>query len=234
MADWNTVTLVPSMRCSFCPSIKGSHWLKFFSNPVRYRSIFFQSICRRTQDLFVVVSQLLPRWRCRKASDALLQRSMASSGSISPFSFISFPIQLPVRKVKSGKLWWTVPLTKGFGLESFTNMKEVLNLTAVQLGYLIVIIFLCMAAESSFLMRLMFPAHWNFSELMKKMGCLTLAKISSPKGNIQASSATPHLDEEKLQNRFNLVPRLGCGQKRNYFAPPWNPPKIISSPELAN
>lgn len=37
---------------------------------------------------------------------------MASSGSISPFSFISFPIQFPVRKVKSGKLWWTVPLVK--------------------------------------------------------------------------------------------------------------------------
>lgn len=53
---------------------------------------------------------VLPRWRCRKAKVALLQRSMAISGSISPFNFISFPIQFPVRKVKSGKLWWTVPL----------------------------------------------------------------------------------------------------------------------------
>lgn len=59
-----------------------------------------------------------------------------------------------------------------------------------------VIIFLCMTAESSFLMRLMFPAHWNFSELMKKMGCFTRGKISSSKGNIQASSAMPHLIEE--------------------------------------
>lgn len=61
---------------------------------------------------FYSLSQFLPRWRCRNASDALLQRSMASSGSTSPFSFISFPIQLPVRKVKSGKLWCTVPLTQ--------------------------------------------------------------------------------------------------------------------------
>lgn len=59
-----------------------------------------------------------------------------------------------------------------------------------------VIIFLCMLAESSFFMRLMFPAHWNFSELMKKIGCFTRAKISSSKGNIQASNATPHLIEE--------------------------------------
>lgn len=43
MADWNTVTLVPSMRCSSCPSIRGSHWSKFFSNPARYRSIFFKA-----------------------------------------------------------------------------------------------------------------------------------------------------------------------------------------------
>lgn len=180
------------------------------------------------------VSQLLPRWRCRKASDALLQRSMASLGSISPFSFISFPTQLPVRKVKSGKLWWTVPLTKGFGLESVTNTEEVLNQAGVQLGYLMVIIFLCMAVESSFLMRLMFPAHWNFSELMKKMGCLTPAKISSSKGNIQASSATPHLDEEKLKNRFNLMPRFGCGKKETILLQHGIPPKIISSPELAS
>lgn len=65
-----------------------------------------------------------------------------------------------------------------------------------------VIIFLCMTAESSFFMRLMFPAHWNFSELMKKMGCLTRGKISSSKGDIQASSAMPHLIEKGrlLQN----------------------------------
>ncbi|KAG7261595.1 hypothetical protein CRUP_010011 [Coryphaenoides rupestris] len=28
--------------------------------------------------------------------------------------------------------------------------------------------------ESSFFIWLMFPAHWNFSELMKRMGCFTL------------------------------------------------------------
>lgn len=61
---------------------------------------------------------LLPRWRCRKASVALLERLMATSGSISPFSFISFPIQLPVRKVKSGKLWCTVPLVTEGNLRS--------------------------------------------------------------------------------------------------------------------
>lgn len=33
-------------------------------------------------------------------------------GSISPFSFMSLPIQFPVRNVKSGKLWWTDPLPK--------------------------------------------------------------------------------------------------------------------------
>lgn len=60
----------------------------------------------------------LPRWRCRKARVALLERLMASSGSISPFSFIIFPIQFPVRKVKSGKLWWTVPLGGAGGQES--------------------------------------------------------------------------------------------------------------------
>jgi len=37
---------------------------------------------------------------------------MATSGSISPFSFSSLPIQFPVRKVKSGKLWWTAPLVE--------------------------------------------------------------------------------------------------------------------------
>lgn len=77
---------------------KWTDWIMQFS-PMRDSILFY-------------VSQFLPRWRCRKARDALLQRSMASSGSTSPFSFISFPIQLPVRKVKSGKLWCTVPLTQ--------------------------------------------------------------------------------------------------------------------------
>lgn len=138
-----------------------------------------------------------PRWRCRKASDALLHRSMASSGSISPFSFISFPIQLPVRKVKSGKLWWTVPLQDNItsGQRKWVSFTAASRRHSNQTlpSHLMVIIFLWITAESSFLMRLMFPAHWNFSELMKKIGCLTLAKISSSKGNIQASSATPHL-----------------------------------------
>lgn len=146
----------------------------------------------------------LPRWRCRKASVALLERSMAISGSISPFNFISFPIQLPVRKVKSGKLWWTVPLMKDSSSKKTTQICTKptklhwlhFHLTSVLPLYLIVIIFLCMLAESSFFMRLMFPAHWNFSELMKKIGCFTRGKISSSKGNIQASSATPHLMEE--------------------------------------
>lgn len=40
MADWSTVTLVPSMRFSFCPSIRGSHWLKFFSNPEKIQEGF--------------------------------------------------------------------------------------------------------------------------------------------------------------------------------------------------
>lgn len=116
MADWSTVTLVPWMRFSSWPSIRGSHWLKFLSRPAKSNKLFsiFQK-CRRTQNLKIKEGErfvLLPRWRCRKASVALLERSMASSGSISPFSFISFPIQLPVRKVKSGKLWWTVPLMK--------------------------------------------------------------------------------------------------------------------------
>lgn len=69
--------------------------------------------CLRVAEAPGDVRWILLRWRCRKASVALLQRLMASSGSISPFSFISFPIQFPVRKVKSGKLWWTVPLAKG-------------------------------------------------------------------------------------------------------------------------
>lgn len=142
-------------------------------------------------------ASFLPRWRCRKASVALLQRSMATSGSISPFSFISLPIQLPVRKVKSGKLWWTVPLPgetwpAGQDAAHFYGSNEEPAQPAV---YLMVIIFRCKPVEYSFFMRLMFPAHWNFSELMKKRGCFTW--ISSSKGNIQESSATPHLTEER-------------------------------------
>lgn len=53
---------------------------------------------------------------------ALLERLMASSGLISPFSFIIFPIQFPVRKVKSGKLWWTVPLGGGGVLALFQEL----------------------------------------------------------------------------------------------------------------
>lgn len=68
------------------------------------------------------------------------------------------------------------------------------------LRYLMVIIFLCATGESSFLMRLMFPAHWNFSELMKKTGCLTRGKVSSSRGNIQASKATPHLNKKLKWN----------------------------------
>lgn len=63
------------------------------------------SISEFELNVLVKENLILPRCRCRKASVALLQRSMATSGSISPFSFMSFPIQLPVRKVKSGKLW---------------------------------------------------------------------------------------------------------------------------------
>lgn len=61
---------------------------------------------------------------------------------------------------------------------------------------LMVIIFLGIIAESSFLMRMIFPAHWNFSEFMKNMGCFTLGNISSSRGNIQASNAMPHLKGE--------------------------------------
>lgn len=71
--------------------------------------------------------------------------------------------------------------------------KSLNESAADQQWYLMVIIFLCMTAESSFFMRLMFPAHWNFSELMKKIGCFTRGKISSSKGVIQESNATPHL-----------------------------------------
>lgn len=63
------------------------------------------------------------------------------------------------------------------------------------LRYLMVIIFLCVTGESSFLMRVMFPAHWNVSELMKNSGCLTSGKVWSSRGNIQASKATPHLNK---------------------------------------
>lgn len=116
MADWSTVTLVPGMRFSSCPSIRGSHWLKFASRPAKSKqdlwSLGTQNIKKVKEMTGRDGESFSPRWRCRKASVALLERSMAISGSISPFSFISFPIQLPVRKVKSGKLWWTVPLMK--------------------------------------------------------------------------------------------------------------------------
>lgn len=68
-----------------------------------------------------------------------------------------------------------------------------------------VIIFRWTTAESSFLMRLMFPAHWNFSELMKKMGCFTRAKSSSSRGNIQESSATPHLRGEEFRRPASVT-----------------------------
>lgn len=144
---------------------------------------------RGTKQLQVL---FLPRCRWRKASVALLQTSMAISGSISPFSFIIFPIKLPVRKVKSGKLWWTVPLKE----EWHTLVRKRTGCPSdehVSSRHLMVIIFLWTSAESSFFMQLMLPAHWNFSELMKKMGCFTRGKISLSKGNIQASNAIPHL-----------------------------------------
>lgn len=76
--------------------------------------------------------------------------------------------------IASYKLYWSI-----YYLNHITDMM--------------VIIFLGMRAESNFFMRIMFPAHWNFSELMKKMGCFTLGKISSSRGNIHASNAMPHL-----------------------------------------
>lgn len=147
-------------------------------------------------------SLLLLRWRCKKASVALLERSMASLGSISPLSFNSFPIQLPVRKVKSGKLWWTVPLKKKHRVTGDDASLHRGRLSCQ--SYLMVIIFLSVMLESSFFILLMFADHWNFSELMKKIGCLTRGKSSSSKGNIQASSAIPHLIEKQRlpQNRI--------------------------------
>lgn len=38
MADCSVMTLVPLIRCSSSPSIRGSHWLKFLSRPVRHKS----------------------------------------------------------------------------------------------------------------------------------------------------------------------------------------------------
>lgn len=67
------------------------------------------------------------------------------------------------------------------------------NLTRKKNTDLMVIIFLGKIAESSFFIRMIFPIHWNFSEFIKKIGCFTPGKISSSRGNIQASSATPHL-----------------------------------------
>lgn len=126
MADWSTVTLVPGMRFSSCPSIRGSHWLKFASRPAKSKqdlwSLGTQNIKKVKEMTGRDGESFSPRWRCRKASVALLERSMAISGSISPFSFISFPIQLPVRKVKSGKLWWTVPLMKDRSSKKTTDL----------------------------------------------------------------------------------------------------------------
>lgn len=75
-----------------------------------------------------------------------------------------------------------------------------------------VIIFLWVTGESSFLIRLMFPAHWNFSELMKNTGCLTRGKVSSSRGNIQASKATPHLNK-MLQ--WNIRKQISWREKSN-------------------
>lgn len=79
-----------------------------------------------------------------------------------------------------------------------------------------VIIFRWVTGESSFLMRLMFPAHWNFSELMKKSGCLMPGKVSSSRGNIQASSAMPHLKRQKFCSGLtykNQIPWRGSYHK---------------------
>lgn len=54
--------------------------------------------------------RFLPKCFCRKASEALLMRSMATPESISPFNVSLFPIILPVTKVKSAKFWCTEPL----------------------------------------------------------------------------------------------------------------------------
>lgn len=44
MADWSTVILVPWMRFSSCPSIRGSHWLKFLSRPARIQKCRIKNV----------------------------------------------------------------------------------------------------------------------------------------------------------------------------------------------
>uniref|UniRef100_A0A0E9XHJ3 Uncharacterized protein n=1 Tax=Anguilla anguilla TaxID=7936 RepID=A0A0E9XHJ3_ANGAN len=60
-------------------------------------------------------------------------------------------------------------------------------------------------------MRMMLPAHWNFSELMNRIGCFTLGKISSSSGNIQESKAIPHLNLSSLQrDSITVAPPKEC------------------------
>lgn len=68
-------------------------------------------ICHENQATRVTEEgRFLPKCFCRKASEALLMRSMATPESISPFNVSLFPIILPVTKVKSAKFWCTEPL----------------------------------------------------------------------------------------------------------------------------
>lgn len=126
---------------------------------------------------------LSPRCRCRKASVALLDRSMASSGSISPFSFISFPIQLPVRKVKSGKLWWTVPLKEGGHMTPQSVRRQRLKPTG--------------------LFESQFTWWWSFSSGWRQTPASSCGWCSPPTGTSQSwwrrSAASPEGRSRRLE-----------------------------------
>lgn len=206
MEDWSKVILVPWMRLSSCPSIRGSHWLKFFSRPAEKKKTIKNMYCSFKKwvrpDAGNYLKQLWALYfsyqdgvaerlalLCWRGLWQPLGRSLPSASSVCQSNCPSGRWS----QGNSGGLYlWrkTPPWCQRKQQQIFYHID---SSEFCPLLYLMVIIFLCMTAESSFFMRLMFPAHWNFSELMKKIGCFTRGKVSSSKGNIQASSAMPHL-----------------------------------------
>lgn len=208
MADWSTVIFVPLMRFSSCPSIRGSHWSKLLSSPaeaeVRRR---FGECCRGGR------RRALTQVALQEGERRFVAEVDGDLGVDLSFQLHQLPDPVSCQEGEVGEALVHRPPGEG-RKEGRPRQTRVTGGGRVRLRYLMVIILRWVTGESSFLMRLMFPAHWNFSELMKKSGCLTPGKVSSSRGNIQASSATPHLNREKPRSCPNTRSESGSKQKR--------------------
>lgn len=119
-------------------------------------------------------------------------------------------MSFPVRKVKSVWLWCTDPLGQGrdllqwelgrsppAGTQLVGGPRRVLAGRCPQpLTHRMVIIFVWLFLELSLFILAMLSGVWNFSVLMKSTGLGTFGYSAFSRGNIQASRATAHLQQD--------------------------------------